>query len=210
MPACERPLTTSEEPSLTSLAPAARRPAVAKVGHDLKAATIVLARHGLALAGQDMDTALASYLVDATRPTTPSNGLAIEEVGYRATAEEDVRGKGVKPLPSRSRAGGAPDLRLRAGGSRRSARAGPRRGLERGGLDGVYDELEKPLVPVLVDIEMAGVRVDAGPSANRAHGSRPSWTPGPSASMRSLANASTSTRRSSSATSCSPGCSSGR
>ena len=41
-------------------------PRFAKVGHDLKADAVVLARHGIALGGLEFDTMLASYLIDAT------------------------------------------------------------------------------------------------------------------------------------------------
>src|SRR4029450_7678018 len=42
-------------------------PTVRKVGHDLKFDAIMLARHGVTLRGLDIDTMLASYLIDATR-----------------------------------------------------------------------------------------------------------------------------------------------
>ena len=48
--------------------------AVRKIGHDLKAATIVLARHGVALAGIDTDTELVSYVLDATRSESRARG----------------------------------------------------------------------------------------------------------------------------------------
>ena len=113
--------------------------------------------------GQDRTRRSSATCSTPRAPTTPSNALALEELGYRATTEEDVRGKGVKALPSPiSR---RPPLLTFAG--ERADLAGqlaPALGaaLTKASLDGVYDELEQPLVPVLVDIEMAGVRVDVG------------------------------------------------
>jgi DNA polymerase-1 len=147
---------------LAALAPLLADPGVAKIGHDLKVATIVLARHGLALAGLETDTALASYLLDATRTDHRIEDLAVEQVGYRATEEEDLRGKGVKAVPL---AALAPAAVLTFAGERADL-AGQlepvmKQALAAGGLAAVYEELERPLVPVLVDIEMTGVRVDA-------------------------------------------------
>ncbi len=164
VPACDPSPHDSEEPSLTSaLAALLADPSVAKVGHDLKVATIVLARHGLVLAGQDLDTAIASYLLDATRTDHAIEPLALEEIGYRATSEEDVRGKGAKAA---ALADLAPAALLTFAGERAdlAGQLAPALGaaLTKASLDGVYDELEQPLVPVLVDIEMTGVRVDVG------------------------------------------------
>jgi DNA polymerase I len=44
---------------------------VRKIGHDLKADSIMLAQHGIALRGNETDTMIASYLIDATRSSHP-------------------------------------------------------------------------------------------------------------------------------------------
>jgi len=59
-----------------------------KAGHDLKFDAIVLERHGVALAGIETDTMLASYLLDATRSAHPLEELAIEHAGYKALREQ--------------------------------------------------------------------------------------------------------------------------
>ena len=48
--------------------------AIAKVGHDLKFDTILLARHGVALRGLDMDTMIASYLHRCDAIGAPARG----------------------------------------------------------------------------------------------------------------------------------------
>src|SRR4051812_5431986 len=73
-------------------------PTIPKVGHDLKYDAIVLARHGITLRGLDIDTMLASYLLDATRSEHKLEDLALENVGYKAIAEEDVCGRGAKAV----------------------------------------------------------------------------------------------------------------
>ena len=69
-----------------------------KVGHDLKFDAIVLARHGVTLRGLDLDTMLASYLLDATRSEHPLEDLALEHTSYKALTEEDVCGRGAKAM----------------------------------------------------------------------------------------------------------------
>ena len=79
-----------------------------KVGHDLKSDAIVLARHGVTVAGLGFDTMLASYLLDATRAPHALETLALEHLGYKALTEEDVCGKGAKAM-----AAGGPARRRR-------------------------------------------------------------------------------------------------
>jgi DNA polymerase I len=139
-------------------------PSVAKVGHDLKFDAIVLERHGVNLQGIETDTMLASYLLDATRSAHPLEDLAIEHAGYKALREEDLCGRGAKAIPfaqippqtALDYAGERADLALQLSSTLRDL-------LRREELDIVYRELELPLIPVLVAIERAGIRVD-GPA----------------------------------------------
>ena len=137
---------------------------VRKVGHDLKFDMVVLQRHGIALRGLAFDSMLASYLLDATRSGHPLEEAAIEHLGYKAITEEDVCGRGAKAL---SLAQVQPEAVLNFAGERAdlarqlSNRLAPL--LVADQLDEVFRQLEMPLVPVLVDIERAGIRLD-GPA----------------------------------------------
>src|SRR5438093_1243232 len=73
-------------------------PAIGKVGHDLKFDAIVLARHNITLRGFDIDTMLASYLIDASRSEHRLEDLALEHTSYKALSDEDVCGRGVKAV----------------------------------------------------------------------------------------------------------------
>jgi DNA polymerase I len=156
--------------ALVALKPVIEDPAVRKIGHDLKFDAIVLARHGITLRGLDTDTMLASYLLDATRSAHPLEDLALEHAGYKALREEDVCGRGAKavsfrhvPLERvRDFAGERSDLALQMSGTLREL-------LRVESLDTLYDTLEMPLVPVLVDIERAGVSID-GPALSSQSG----------------------------------------
>ena len=142
---------------------------LAKVGHDLKFDAIVLARHGITLRGLETDTMIASYLLDATRSSHPLEDLAIEHIGYKALSEEDVCGRGAKAIsfatiPVESAldyAGERSDLSLQLSGKLRGL-------LQQEQLESLYEEFERPLIPVLVAIERAGVRVDTGVLAQQA------------------------------------------
>ncbi len=147
--------------ALAALKDVLENPAIAKVGHDLKFDAIVLERHGVQLRGLETDTMLASYLLDATRSSHPLEELALEHSGYKALREEDLCGRGVKAVPfgdipaenALDYAGERADLALQLAGTLRDL-------LRREELEKLYLDLELPLVPVLVAIERAGVRVD--------------------------------------------------
>jgi DNA polymerase-1 len=107
---------------------------------------------------------LASYLLDASRPGHPLEEASLEHLGYKALAEEDVCGRGAKAVPF---ARLPPSEALTFAGERAdltrqlSNRLAPL--LVTDQLDEVYRDLEMPLVPVLAEIEQAGIRID-GPA----------------------------------------------
>jgi DNA polymerase I len=150
--------------ALEHLTPLLEDPTIKKIGHDLKFDIIVLARHGISVAGLEFDSMLASYLLDATRPGHPLEESSLEHLGYKALTEEDVCGRGAKALGF---ARVAPEALLTFAGERAdlarqlSNRLAPL--LVTDHLEEVYRELEMPLVPVLADIERAGIRID-GPA----------------------------------------------
>jgi DNA polymerase-1 len=145
--------------ALDALRPVLEAEAVRKIGHDLKFDTILLARHGVTLRGLDMDTMIASYLVDASQHGLED--LALEHIAYKALTEEEVCGRGAKAVPlsavpvdaavtyacERADVAGqlAPILADRLADAE---------------LTELYAAIERPLVPVLVDVERAGVRID--------------------------------------------------
>jgi DNA polymerase I len=134
---------------------------VRKVGHDVKFEIIVLAGHRIALRGVAFDSMLASYLLDATRSGHPLEETSLEHLGYKALTDEDVCGRGAKAM---SFARLAPEALLNYAGERAdlarqlSSRLAPL--LVTDHLEPVYRELEMPLIPVLADIERAGIRLD--------------------------------------------------
>ena len=155
--------------ALDALGPVLEDERVKKDGHDLKFDAIVLARHGVTLRGLDLDTMLASYLIDATS-AHPIEDLALEHTSYKALSEHDVCGRGVKAL---SLADVPVDAALVYACERADlvSQIAPVLGdmLEKDQLTGVYRSIELPLVPVLMAVERAGVRIDSAALGAQSH-----------------------------------------
>src|SRR5690606_32213811 len=111
--------------------------------------------------GITIDTMLASYLLDATSGSHTLEALAIERVGYRATTGEEVQGRGVKavaldtvpPAAVLTLAADRAELPLRLADPLSAA-------LVEQALSPVYEDIERPLLPILADIEQHGVKID--------------------------------------------------
>ena len=190
-----------------------------KIGHDLKFDAIVLARHGVTLRGLETDTMIASYLLDANRSSHP-----LEDLAHRAHRLQGAeRGGRLRPRRegvsfARHRRRARARLRRRARRPGAAARADAARAAARSDeLRAVYDELEQPLIPVLVDIERAGVGSTARRSPRRpARIDQELSRLAATRSTSSRARSSTSTRRrscrrsSSTSSACGPRRSGGR
>jgi len=147
--------------AIDRLRPVLENPSVAKVGHDLKHDLIVLARHGVALQGLEFDTMLASYVIDATRSSHTLEGAALEYLGYKALTEEALCGRGAKALAfTELPVEAARDFAAERSDLPRQLATPLATVVAREGLDTVLRKLELPLVPVLADLERAGVRID--------------------------------------------------
>jgi DNA polymerase-1 len=159
--ALDEPAAVPGHVALAALKGILENPEIRKIGHDLKFNLMMLSHQGIALAGLDFDTMLASYVIDATRSSHTIEEIALEHLGYKALTQEDVCGTGQKavPLPhlpaaailsfACERADLAWQLAEKLAGRVRES-----------GLESLYRELELPLIPVLADIERHGVRID--------------------------------------------------
>jgi len=150
--------------ALEALGPVLADERVKKSGHDLKFDAIMLARHGIELRGLQTDTMLASYLIDASRSEHRLEDLALEHTSYKALSDEDICGKGVKAVSL----GDLPVEAVVDYACERADLAGQLTPIVRTlmaaeHVEDVYERIELPLVPVLVAMERAGVRLD-GPA----------------------------------------------
>ena len=144
----------------SALRPVLENSAVPKLLHNAKFDIKVLRRHGIDLRGLHDDTMVAAFVLNKSHIGLKS--LAQNELGIRVTPIEDLIGKGRNQLSmldvSAEEAGvyavADADITLRLANLLLPQLA------ENDVLERLYRELELPLIPILVDMELAGVTLD--------------------------------------------------
>ena len=146
------------------LRPLCEDASVLKIGHNLKYDFHVLSRienGGIRLSPVD-DTMCLSYVLDAGRISRHNmDDLALHWLDYQTIKYEDICGKGkaqisfdsLAPEAALDYAAEDADITLRLWQMLK-----PR--LAREGVSSVYERLERPLIPVLSDMEAQGIAVD--------------------------------------------------
>jgi len=145
------------------LGPLLGDPKVAKCAHNASYDLIVLGRHGLPVEGLHFDTMLAAYLLEPSGRNLGLKGLALQELGIEMTPISELIGSGrsqltVDRVPLKQvvpYASADADMTLRLV-SRLSD------GLKQKELWELFEAVEMPLVPVLMDMESTGVALDVG------------------------------------------------
>ena len=148
------------EEALAILRPMLADPAILKIGQNLKYDLKVLARHGVPVAPID-DTMLISYALDAGLHGHGMDTLSDKHLDHRPIPIKDLIGTG-KAAISFDRVEiekAAPYAAEDADVTLRLHRILKPR-LAREGLASVYEGMERPLVPILAEMEMAGIKVD--------------------------------------------------
>jgi DNA polymerase-1 len=144
------------------LGPALADPAVAKVGEDLKRDTHLMSGWGAAMAGLAFDLRIGSFLCD------PSRAHSLDALARDFLARE-LPALDPAPRSLRTRGGAAalPVAQAAAALEARVATMLPLADALRAQLEArdqwsLYERLEHPLIPVLIDMERAGIAIDAG------------------------------------------------
>ena len=150
------------EETLAKLKPLLEDPARGKIGHHLKYDMHVLANHGVALQGLRYDTMLESYVLDSTATRHDMDSVALKYLGYETVRYEDVAGKGAKQITFDQVpvASAAPYAAEDADVTLRLHRELWPRLVETPGLQSIYEDIERPLVPILGAMERHGVLLD--------------------------------------------------
>lgn len=157
----DAPEQLSEQEVLGALKPLLEDKNKAKIGQNLKYDAHVLVNHGIHLVGIAQDTMLESYVLDSTQRHNMDD-MALRLLGHNTIHFEDIAGKGVKQLTFNqvdlTEAGpyAAEDAditlqihqKLQAQLNQEPA------------LKNVYEEIELPLLSVLLEIERNGVMID--------------------------------------------------
>ena len=136
-------------------------PSVPKAGHNMKYDAQVLRRAGIEVAGLVYDSMLASFVLDPSRRSHGIDALALECLGQRMTQYTDLAGKGKTEIPF---AEVDVDKAALYCGADSATVLGLRdyfaADLEQHKLLPLLQTIEMPLVPVLIDMEWAGIRID--------------------------------------------------
>jgi len=144
------------------LAPILSDETIKKTGQNIKYDMIVLANHGAPVRGADFDTMIASYLLNPGRRRHNLDELALDILGHKMISFREVtagqKGKPDFSMVPVEKAGNysCEDAHVTALISLELDKH-----LEEKGLLNLFHNVEMPLVPVLVHMEMAGVLVDS-------------------------------------------------
>jgi DNA polymerase-1 len=156
---------------LARLKPLLEDASLPKLGHHLKYDAHVLRNHGIELRGMRYDSMLESYVLNSTATRHDLDSTAKHYLGVDTIHYEDVAGKGAKQLPfsevpiERAAEYSAEDsdvaLQLHRALWSQLVRV-PR-------LQQLYEDIEQPLVPVLLDMEHLGVLIDTAMLRKQSH-----------------------------------------
>ena len=143
------------------LKPLLEDPGVLKVGQNIKYDMCVFERHGITISPVD-DTMLLSFVLDAGKHGHGMDELAERYLGQKTIKFSDVAGSGAKQVSfdrvpierATEYAAEDADVTLQLW-----ARFKPRIAAER--MVTLYETIERPLIPVLLAMEQAGIKVDA-------------------------------------------------
>jgi len=157
------PQQLDQDAVLASLKPLLENPAVLKLGQNLKYDRNVLLNHGITLEGIEHDTMVESYVLNSTGSRHDMDTLAEKYLNRTTIHFEDIAGKGAKQLTFNQ-------IDIEKAGPYAAEDADITLQLhealfpqlsEEKGLLSVYQEIDKPLVRVLSNIERRGAKVDA-------------------------------------------------
>ncbi len=134
---------------------------IGKYGHNLKPASLILARYGIELRGLELDTMLASYLENSSSRMLALDSLAAQRLGIEIMTLENLAGKGKNQIPQSDLP--IQDLATYSGlVAEVTLQLGPllRERLKHRNLLDLLDKIEMPLIGVLADMEGSGVALD--------------------------------------------------
>ncbi len=147
---------------LAKLRPYLEDPGRKKLGHHLKYDAHVFARYDIALSGMAYDSMLESYVLNSVATRHDMDSAARHYLGVDTVKYEDVAGKGAKQLRfnevdlevAAPYAAEDADITLRLHETLWQSLG------EVAALQSVYEDIEQPLVPVLLAMEETGVLID--------------------------------------------------
>ena len=152
------PLQINKKDTLGILSKILEDEKIAKTGHNLKYDILVLKQEGITVKGPLFDTMIASYLINPNKPNHSLEEVALEYLSYRKKTFAEVLKKksSFTEVPLEEAAPYACDdaslsLELKEILFNK---------LRENDLENLYLNIEMPLIHVLADMELTGVKID--------------------------------------------------
>ncbi len=152
----------SLERVLRDLRPILENPEIKKVGHNLKYDLLMMRQVGVVVSGVALDSMVAAFLLDASRMQFGIDRLALDTFNFRKVPTSDLIGKGKDQISmqkvdlNRIAAYAAEDADI----ALRLADHFQAKLDEVPALKKLADEIETPLIEVLVEMEGNGIAID--------------------------------------------------
>jgi len=157
----DRPEMLSEEYVLGKLRPFLEDANFSKVGHNIKYDLEVLKRSGVDINGIGFDTMIASYLLNPSASGHKLDDVAFKFLQRQLIPIKDLIGSGAKQIPmSQVPVEKVSDYACEDAEVSLHLKYLLEPQLAEHDLEDIFANLELPLIPVLADIEMAGVKID--------------------------------------------------
>jgi len=156
-----RNLPALTSPEMAPLRELLEDPSVKKTAQNAKYDVLVLRTLGVTVRGVDFDTMIASYVLDPGRRSHGLDVLALEILEHQMISYEDVCGKGKAQVPfSHVGIAAARDYSCEDADVTLQLREHFERQLAAYELTALFNEIEMPLVDVLVNMELEGITID--------------------------------------------------
>ncbi len=155
---CEQP---GKQEILRIFKPVLENPEIKKVGQNIKYDYIVLSRFGIVMQGIAFDTMIASYLLNPSIRGHSLDRIAMNLFGYKTISYEEVAGKGKNQI-------GFQQVPISEAVNYASEDADItfmayqyfKKEIKNQGLSDLMENIEVPLITVLGNMEMEGIKVD--------------------------------------------------
>jgi DNA polymerase-1 len=146
---------------LEALTPAMTNPSIAKAGHNIKFDTLVLGNFGLQVNPLSFDTMIAEWLVDPASRNLGLKDMADSLLGISMTHIEELIGRGKSQI-SMDQVPISTVAPYAAADAEVTLRLVPvlKKRMEEHNCTKIFDEIEMPLVPVLINMEQEGISLD--------------------------------------------------
>ncbi|MDA3787244.1 MAG: DNA polymerase I [Desulfobacula sp.] len=151
----------TKEDILRIFKPVLENPEIKKVGQNIKYDYIVLSRFGITLEGIAFDTMIASYLLNPSIRGHSLDKIAMDLFGYKTISYTDVTGKGKDQIGFQDvPISQAVDYACEDADITFMAYQEFEKQLKDQGFSNLMETIEVPLIRVLADMEIQGIKVD--------------------------------------------------